>query len=71
MGCACKGRARERFLWYSQTNPEGLEPMIYNTEVEAKAKVMRKGGVYINYNPNLSVGQQIATHQAELAAAPS
>lgn len=69
MGCACKGREKERFLWYSQENPEGLEPMIYSTEVEAKAKVMRKKGTYIPYNPNMTVGQQIAANEATLAAA--
>lgn len=69
MGCACKGAAKERWLWYSQDNPEGLEPMIYGTEVEAKAKVMRKQGTYIPYNPNLSVGQQIMAHETRLAAA--
>jgi hypothetical protein len=59
VACACKGRSNTKFLWYDPSNPEGAEPVIYKTEVEAKAKVMRKGGTYITHNPNLSIGQQI------------
>lgn len=69
MGCNCTKATKERFLWYNPDNPEGAEPMIYSTEVEAKAKVMRKGGTYILYTPNLSVGQQIMAHETRLAAA--
>lgn len=45
MACACKGRSKFRYLW---TPPEGsgLAPMEYDTLIEAKAKVMRKGGSY-------------------------
>lgn len=45
MACACKGRKKQKFEW---TPPEGssLPSVIYSTEIEAKAKVMRKGGSY-------------------------
>lgn len=42
MACSCKGRADVAYLW---TAPDGTQ-MTYNTEVEAKAKVLRKGGSY-------------------------
>ena len=64
MACACRGRVSQKFLWYNTANPEGDEPMLYNTEVEAKAKVMRKGGTYIPYNPNLSIEQNIIAAQS-------
>lgn len=68
MGCSCRGRNADRFLWYDPADPESNEPMIYNSEVEARAKVMRKGGTYINYNPNLSIGQQIVLAEEASAA---
>lgn len=45
MACACKGRKKMRYAW---TPPEGsaLEPVTYDTEIEAKAKTLRKGGSY-------------------------
>lgn len=45
MACACKGRSKTKYLW---TPPAGstLEPVQYNSEIEAKAKVSRKGGSY-------------------------
>lgn len=51
MACACKGRKKQQYVW---TPPEGatdsagepLEPITYNTEIEAKAKMIRKGGSY-------------------------
>lgn len=45
MACACSKRKRAKFLW---TPPEDstLEPVTYNSEIEAKAKVLRKGGTY-------------------------
>lgn len=50
MACACKGRSRIKYLW---TPPEGssLPPMQYNSEIEAKAKVIRKGGTYAEVRP--------------------
>lgn len=41
MACACKGRKTAKFVW---TN--GVNTVVYNTEIEAKAKVLRKGGTY-------------------------
>lgn len=64
MGCACGGRKKARFLWYDPANAEGVEPVVYNSEVEAKAKVIRKKGKYIPYNPNLSIGAQINAAQS-------
>lgn len=45
MACACKNRAKTKYLW---TPPEGsdLEPVIYDSLIVAKAKVQRKGGSY-------------------------
>lgn len=43
MACACKGRSKQKFEW---TSADGETKMTYNTEIEAKAKVMRKGGTY-------------------------
>lgn len=43
MACACKGRSKSKFIW---TSADGTETMTYNSEIEAKAKVLRKGGSY-------------------------
>ncbi len=43
MTCACKGRNKTKYLW---TSADGATTMTYSTELEAKAKVMRKGGSY-------------------------
>jgi len=43
MACACKGRKKATYVW---TSADGVVTMTYNTELEAKAKVMRKGGTY-------------------------
>ena len=44
MACACsKSRLRQKFLW---TSADGSSSVVYNSEVEAKAKVIRKGGSY-------------------------
>lgn len=50
MACACKGRSKTKYAW---TPPEGspLPPMIYNSEIEAKAKMLRKGGTYAPVRP--------------------
>lgn len=42
MACSCRGRrTNTKFVW---TN--GVDQIIYNTEIEAKARVLRKGGTY-------------------------
>lgn len=41
MACACKGRRSKQYIW-----TDGTDTVIYSTEIEAKAKVMRKGGSY-------------------------
>lgn len=45
MPCACKGRKSAKYLWTSATDPN--DQVVYNTEVEARAKVLRKGGTYV------------------------
>lgn len=62
MACACKGRSKQRFLWYKG---EADKPVVYNSEIEAKAKVLRRGGKYIPYNSNLSIGAQIANAESQ------
>lgn len=65
MACACRGRAKAKFLWYDPTNPEGVEPVVYSSEIEAKAKTIRRPGTkYIPYNENLGIGVQIAAAEA-------
>lgn len=41
MACACKGRKKATYVW-----TDGTDTVTYYTEVEAKAKVIRKGGSY-------------------------
>jgi hypothetical protein len=41
MSCACKRTVKKRYEW---TN--GTETHVYDSEMAAKAKVMRKGGSY-------------------------
>lgn len=44
MACACKKRKSQQYVW---TSGDGLTTVTYNTEIEAKAKVLRKGGTYV------------------------
>ena len=72
MACACTQRKKAKYLWYDPVNSEGVEPIIYNSEIEAKAKVIRgvrkfgpgMGGRYIPYDANMSIGTQIAAAEA-------
>lgn len=70
MACACNSRKKAQFLWYA----EGSEPIIYNSEIEAKAKVIRvgrktgEGGRYITYNKNVPIDTQIAAAEAARVA---
>lgn len=43
MACACskRNRSKQRFVW-----TDGENTVVYKTEIEAKAKVSRKGGTY-------------------------
>lgn len=41
MSCACKRRVAKKFVW---TN--GTDEIEYDSEMAAKAKVLRKGGSY-------------------------
>lgn len=42
MACDCK-RKNVSYVW---TSSDGTETMTYETEIQAKAKVLRKGGSY-------------------------
>lgn len=44
MGCGCGGKKKpQSFVW---TSSDGSQTKQYNTEVEAKAQQIRKGGTY-------------------------
>lgn len=45
MACGCRKTKNQKFLW---TPPEGsnLPEVEYDSEITAKAKVLRKGGSY-------------------------
>jgi len=43
MACACKGRKNDKWVW---TDADGVNTVIYDTEIQAKAKVIRAGGTY-------------------------
>jgi hypothetical protein len=43
MGCSCKNRKKFSYVW---TSADGSQTVTYTTEIEAKAKVLRKGGTY-------------------------
>jgi hypothetical protein len=58
MACACQGRqAKSKFMWFKD---EGVTPIVYDTEIQAKAKVLRKGGTYVPYNPDIPLAPQLA-----------
>lgn len=66
VACSCRGRAKAaQFLWYDPTNPEGVKPIVYNSQIEARAKVIRRpGSKFIPYDANVPIGTQIAAAQA-------
>lgn len=66
MGCGCKRQAATKYLWY---NGEADEPKVYESKVEARARVIRSGGTFIPYNPNEAIGSQIAIAEAERVSA--
>lgn len=39
--CGCKRRSTTQYVW-----TDGTTSVTYNTEIEAKAKVIRSGGTY-------------------------
>lgn len=48
MGCACNKKNREKFLWIPpEGSVDGEGTIEYNSLVEVKAKILRKGGTYI------------------------
>lgn len=42
MACSCTQRSTAKWLW---TGPDGTT-ILYDTEIQAKAKVIRSGGTY-------------------------
>lgn len=44
MPCGCSKRRRVKYVW---TSEDGEMTVTYDTEVAAKAKVIRKGGTYV------------------------
>lgn len=48
MACSCSKRKNKKFVWTSDPDAEGgTEQVIYPTEIQAKAKVIRMGGSYV------------------------
>lgn len=48
MACGCKRNTAAKFVWTSDPDENGQTVTVqYNTEIEAKAKVIRKGGTYV------------------------
>lgn len=45
MACSCTKRKSATYLW---TSGDGAEMVTYDTEIQAKAKVLRKGGSYVS-----------------------
>lgn len=43
MACGCTKRRKVEFVW---TGDDGTQ-FVYDTEIQAKAKVLRKGGSYV------------------------
>lgn len=41
--CGCKKASTAQYVW---TSADGTETMTYDSEIQARAKVMRKGGSY-------------------------
>lgn len=44
MACSCRGRKDVKWVW---TSEDGQTTMEYDREVQARAKVLRKGGSYV------------------------
>jgi len=38
MACACTKRKKQQYVW----SREGTDPVVYNSEIEAKAKIIRE-----------------------------
>ena len=41
MACGCRNRVTLKYVW-----TDGTDTVVYSTEIQAKAKVMRYGGSY-------------------------
>lgn len=44
MACSCRGRNNYTYVW---TSADGQTTMTYESEIQAKAKVLRVGGTYV------------------------
>lgn len=46
MACACNKRKKMKYVWTGLNSAGEVITMEYGSEIEAKAKVLRKGGSY-------------------------
>ena len=47
MACTCRGRSTNKYVWTSDPDENGQTDMVvYDSEIQAKAKVLRVGGSY-------------------------
>jgi len=44
MACSCRGRSKSKYVW---TSDDGSDKVTYDSEIQAKAKVLRAGGSYV------------------------
>lgn len=48
MGCGCTKVSKTKYLWVPPgESAESDNTILYDTEIQAKAKVLRKGGSYM------------------------
>lgn len=62
MACACKGRKNVKYLWFKN---EG-EFKVFDSAIQAKAKVQRKGGFWIEIQPNEPLTAAVARAAAKV-----
>lgn len=43
MACNCKKKSNEEYVW---TSADGTKTLVYPTEIQAKARALRRGGTY-------------------------
>lgn len=46
MACACQKRKGMKYRWTGTDRQGNVLVVVYDTEIQAKAKVLRKGGSY-------------------------
>lgn len=45
MACSCRNKKNSTYLWTSST--DSTDQVVYSSEIQAKAAVIRKGGSYV------------------------